>query len=403
MSSVIISGDTSGAITLAAPSVAGANTLTLPAQTATLITDSSGILNIGSGQFYKDASGFVGIGTSSPLSRLTTSVSAGSAGAVNNQISMTHNGASTGYYLATIRATGTDEPVGLAFKENATERMRIDSSGNVGIGTSSPASLLAVGTASYNQTSPTAQVNGANKVISNNGGIFSIGSTDAAAADIGGSLGFTANGGVNGYATGQISGRRESATAGNYASYMAFTTSNSGGSVQERMRINSSGQLLVGTTTSNGASLVLSTNSGTTNWNVGPYNSVATNFYITGNNLTNGVLLSGVTATAWSALSDENLKNVTGKYTNPLTDIAKIKPVKFTWKSDDTNKPCVGVIAQSVEQVVPEAIEINELPNSSDKTKYLSVRYTELIPLMIASIQELNAKVTALEAQLGVK
>jgi len=41
MSSVIISGDTSGAITLAAPAVAGTNTLTLPASTGTILTTGS--------------------------------------------------------------------------------------------------------------------------------------------------------------------------------------------------------------------------------------------------------------------------------------------------------------------------------------------------------------------------
>jgi len=41
MSSVVISGDTSGAITLAAPAIAGTNTLTLPANTGTVITTAS--------------------------------------------------------------------------------------------------------------------------------------------------------------------------------------------------------------------------------------------------------------------------------------------------------------------------------------------------------------------------
>jgi len=44
--------------------------ITLPDVTATLITDSAGVLNIGSGQVYKDSSGNVGIGTSSPSLRL---------------------------------------------------------------------------------------------------------------------------------------------------------------------------------------------------------------------------------------------------------------------------------------------------------------------------------------------
>jgi hypothetical protein len=39
---------------------------------------------------------------------------------------------------------------------------------------------------------------------------------------------------------------------------------------------------------------------------------------------------------------------------------------------------------------VPESVETAKLPSSSDETEYLSVKYTELIPLMIASIQELK-------------
>jgi hypothetical protein len=46
MSSVVISGDTSGSITLAAPAVAGTNTLTLPANTGTVITTASGSQSI---------------------------------------------------------------------------------------------------------------------------------------------------------------------------------------------------------------------------------------------------------------------------------------------------------------------------------------------------------------------
>ena len=83
-----------------------------------------------------------------------------------------------------------------------------------------------------------------------------------------------------------------------------------------------------------------------------------------------------------------------------MSDIAQIQPVKFTWKSDNSNKPCVGVLAQSVQSVVPEAIDISAtIPN--DPTEYLGVRYTELIPLMIAAIQELKAEVDSLKQQLN--
>jgi len=115
-----------------------------------------------------------------------------------------------------------------------------------------------------------------------------------------------------------------------------------------------------------------------------------------------GVQLTN-TATSWASASDERLKNVTGVYSNALTLIDEIKPVKFTWKDDDTEKPCVGVLAQSVISVVPEAVDTfvkqhkvdDENP---DMTEYLNVRYTELIPLMIASIQELKAEFEAYKA-----
>ena len=109
-----------------------------------------------------------------------------------------------------------------------------------------------------------------------------------------------------------------------------------------------------------------------------------------------GVILNSG-ATAWSSFSDKRLKNITGIYDNALSDISKLQPVKFTWKADESNKPCVGVIAQSVETVIPEAID-SRASIDGDSTKYLSVRYTDIIPLMIASIQELNSNLTTLQA-----
>jgi hypothetical protein len=129
------------------------------------------------------------------------------------------------------------------------------------------------------------------------------------------------------------------------------------------------------------------------------YIGTATAFQISFNSTTAGVQL-GSGATSWASFSDERLKNVTGTYTNALHDIAQIQPVKFTWKSDAENKPQVGVIAQSVQTVVPEAVEALTMEMDSPD-EYLTVRYTELIPLMIASIQELKAEVDSLKAQLN--
>jgi len=118
------------------------------------------------------------------------------------------------------------------------------------------------------------------------------------------------------------------------------------------------------------------------------------NAYVMVNTL--GVNLASGT-TAWASASDSRLKNVTGTYLTALSDIAQIDVVKFTWKSDEKARPCVGVIAQSVQGVVPEAVD--EFTENDEQ--YLSVRYTELIPLMIASIKELKAEVNSLKSQLN--
>ena len=70
MGDIVLAGLTSGTCTLHPNDVSGSTVLTLPTTSATLITDSSGILNIGSGQLYKDASGNVGIGLTSPTGKL---------------------------------------------------------------------------------------------------------------------------------------------------------------------------------------------------------------------------------------------------------------------------------------------------------------------------------------------
>jgi len=113
------------------------------------LTGSTGIVNLGSAQFYKDASGNVGIGTSSPSEKLAVT----GAVLVSNQTTSNKNAAGTlDYYPAdnstrilSWGATGLDGKISFwtgVGGAGALQRMQIDGSGNVGINTISPGSTL---------------------------------------------------------------------------------------------------------------------------------------------------------------------------------------------------------------------------------------------------------------------
>jgi len=120
------------------------------------ITASTAVINVGSGQIYKDASGLVGIGTTSPdalldVKRVNTDGliaefgSGDLAGDVVLEIKSSDSRAAIN--IGANGGTG-DASRNLAFSTNGTERLRIDSSGNVGVGTVSPASVLDISKAS---------------------------------------------------------------------------------------------------------------------------------------------------------------------------------------------------------------------------------------------------------------
>lgn len=157
MASVVIAGDVSGTCTLQAANAAGTTVLTLPTTSGTLVSsgsvpaagsttqvqyNSSGNL-AGSSSFVFDGTN-VGIGTSSPGANNKLHVS--SAGTTRLYVENTAN--SVGVRLQTLSNAGllqtdTNHPLTFA-TNNGSEAMRIATSGNVGIGTSSPTEKLVV-------------------------------------------------------------------------------------------------------------------------------------------------------------------------------------------------------------------------------------------------------------------
>lgn len=107
--------------------------------------------------------------------------------------------------------------------------------------------------------------------------------------------------------------------------------------------------------------------------------------YVTAN--ANGVYLP-TNGTSWVANSDLNLKNIESYIENAIESIMDLKAIRFNWKADAEKSTNIGLIAQEVEKVYPELINKN-------REGYLGVRYTELIPILVKAIQELNAKLEA--------
>jgi hypothetical protein len=276
-----------------------------------------------------------------------------------------------------------------------TERMRITSAGNVGIGTSSPSSLLNT----YSATTATQiTITGADTTnqrlevtdgtVTNRFGIF--GRTNGDVGTIG--------------------------TQTNHS--LVFNTNTT-----ERMRITSGGSILINTTTgvsgfcttitqlssSSGGQLAINNKSGGAYAEMGFYNDGTykaqifwqnsnSNFYIM--NGAGGVYMA-TNATGFTANSDERLKNINYIIENATEKLMTLRAVNFSWKSDSTNKENFGLIAQDVEKVLPQVIDKSTLgKNNSNNTEYLGVRYQELVPVLVKAIQEQQSQIEELKTLL---
>ena len=93
-----------------------------------------------------------------------------------------------------------------------------------------------------------------------------------------------------------------------------------------------------------------------------------------------------ITAATYDVSSDINLKDNVQIIENPLDKIVKIDGVTFNWRAD--NKPSMGVIAQNIEEVLPELV-------STGDTKH--VNYNGIIGLLIEAIKELKSEIDELK------
>ena len=322
--------------------------------------------------------GNVGIGTTSPLNLFDVK------GAIFTGSYATSAGARFhdnvyGINLGGIDASSVGVIQGSAFEVGAANIALQPNGGNVGIGTTSPASILDV-----------QQSNATNMGISFMN-TFGATSNTAQTVDITSKL-------VGSGLTGQVGSMIRTGKEGDYSSgaardaYMSFSVALND-TLTERMRITSAGDVIVKGTLadltlgSSGAEVFFgrnATNYITANGGAGSTIRIISN--------TNGVELSNG-ATSWVAVSDENVKVMTEwkTFINPLEKIISLRAGTSRYKTDSEDISRSFLIAQDVQKVLPEAVSV-------DEDGILGLRYTEVIPLMIAAIQEQQAQIEELKA-----
>jgi hypothetical protein len=96
-------------------------------------------------------------------------------------------------------------------------------------------------------------------------------------------------------------------------------------------------------------------------------------------------------ATSWSAGSDIRFKDIIEPITDATQKLNSLSTIIYKFKNDNENMRRVGLIAQELNQVFPEIVDVPDNEN-----EMWSVRYTELIPVLVKAIQEQQLQINSL-------
>jgi len=336
-----------------------------------------------------DASGNVGIGTASPLSN-TNYGNLTISGTTGGSLFLADDGVQKGMLLGNNDEVRLTANVGyLRFDTGGNnERMRINSSGNVGIGASSISTALngktlqvGFGQISSDHTSYNFNTNFTNNAYqSGNNATFS-------------AITSRPSGVIQLLEDNFIFMNASSGTAGQAVS------------MSEKIRINGNGKLLLGTTSvlhSNTSTLGILFNGTTDNAIVAQTTRTATgsNFALFTNSsgaVSGTINHNGSTSVIYNTSSDYRLKENIQPLENGLERLSNLKPVKFDWKEDGTSSE--GFIAHEAQEVFPDAVS-----GKKDGKEMQGMDYGRITPLLVKAIQEqqtiiedLKTRITTLE------
>ena len=378
------------------------------------------------------------IGTSTPLAGAFTTLSAtgdlsfptvGSKVNFATTSSATVNyvgGSADGFSLEMVMQRGALQPlkykqdygVGHVWSIAGSDKMTLDASGNLGIGTSSPRALLDVVNGNANSGGDYTSIvgfTGANNTFGTDTGTLALQSNDTVAADMGGSLVFGGRYSGAGAANWAIvKGAKENATSGNVAGYLVFGTRPAGGDLVERARIDSSGNLSVGDTVvplSGKFGVIASGNANTAVFKVGisstyaiiktwdtatTGNSIFASFS-TDSNAERGSIEYNRSAglVVYATTSDYRAKDIIGPILDSGALIDSTPVYRGKMKGATQERPMF------IAHETPEYCYMGEKDavDADGKPVYQKMDASALIPVMWAELQSLRARVAQLESK----
>jgi hypothetical protein len=127
---------------------------------------------------------------------------------------------------------------------------------------------------------------------------------------------------------------------------------------------------------------------------IGMKSSTDTNFYVgTGSTTigTFGVFLTN-TGSSWSSVSDERMKTIVEPIANAAEKVSSLRAVIGYYNNDEVQVRRPFLIAQDVQAVLPEAVNIQDQDEGT-----LGMSYTDVIPLLVAAIKELKTEIEILK------
>lgn len=250
-----------------------------------------------------------------------------------------------------------------------TQAMTLDASGNLGVGTTSPSSFLAT-----------------QRTLVIGSGSGDVGQTIYTGSSSQGTIAF-ADG---------LTGDQQ------YRGYIAYIHSSDaltfGSAGAERARIDSSGNLLVGTTNTTGGALVNFYAASTTiQSTLGNTTSAQNHFVFANPNGNVGTIQVSGSSTSFNTSSDYRLKNTIAPMTGALAKVALLKPCTYKWNVDGSDGQ--GFIAHELAEVVPQCVTgEKDAVDEEGNPKYQGIDTSFLVATLTAAIQELKAEFDAYKA-----